>query len=353
MSGMRRIVLLRTNDDKPSTQIRSGSQRPDLHDYEYGDLIMSDQLDLSLVSISDYLKSRNITIYTEGKNVKDGWTNIRCLFCDDRSNHLGISPTGGFNCWRCPAKGTIITLAMKIDGCGFSNALKTLSDFKAYRTIHDYDNPHFEQPQAGMLRDFKSVDSVFSDEMISPDLFPEYVEYIVGRNFDPVVLIKKYGLYCGGSIGKYHHRIVVPFYQHGKKVTFTARDITGTNNIPYLHQPVDESQTHPKSELYNTDNARDTIIVVEGPTDVWRIGDGCVALCGMKYTQKQVLLLSQYKRVFIMLDAEDEAQRLARKLASNLSSLVNHVEKITLDEGDPGDMNPEDIKHLRSLVFGK
>jgi len=240
---------------------------------------------------------------------------------------------------------------MKIDGCGFSDALKTLSNFKAYRTIRDYDDPRSTPVQAGVSREFKSVDSVFSNEMISPNLFPDYLAYLENRRFDSLSLHTKYGLHCGGSIGKYNNRIVIPFYKHGKKITFTTRDITGNNKIPYLHQPVGESATHPKNELYNTDNAGETVIVVEGPTDVWRIGDGCVALCGMKYTQKQVLLLSQYKQVFIMFDAEEEAHRFSRKLAANLSCLVNHVEKITLDEGDPGRMNPDDVKHLRSMVF--
>jgi hypothetical protein len=43
-----------------------------------------------------------------------------------------------------------------------------------------------------------------------------------------------------------------------------------------------------KETLYNLDNAKDgTAIVVEGPIDVWRIGDGAVATFGVIYTQKQ------------------------------------------------------------------
>ena len=323
-------------------------------------------IDVSLVNIKDYLRSRNIPFWTEGKNVKDGWVNIQCPFCDDRSNHLGISPTGGINCWRCPTTGTIIKLVMKLEGVnlpiaverlrnflGVPDAVERLQNFKTYQNIDKNFEGVLPMNKAPRTQNFKSVNDIFSAEKISHELYPAYADYLTSRKFDPYYLQTKYKLHSGGSIGKYKNRIIIPFFLHGKMITFTSRDITNRSSVPYLHLPEIEVGTSPKLEIYNIDSCKDTIIVVEGPIDVWRIGDGCGATSGIKFTHKQVLILSQFKRVFILYDAEEEAQTQALRLANNLSMKVPHVENISLSEGDPGELNEEDVKHLRKEIFGK
>jgi len=310
-------------------------------------------IDLSLINIEDYLKSKGIRTWDEGKNVKDGWINIQCPFCDDKSNHLGISPTGGINCWRCPAKGTIVKLVMSIERKGVKQALEALQKFKAYSSMPKNFESFLDTRLAGTTAHTQNIDSIFLTEQIKSTIFPAHATYLRKRNFDPDKIYSKYKLYTGGSLGKYKNRIIIPFYSRGNKITFTSRDITDKSGIPYLHQPVGEGPTNPKEEIYNIDSCGDTIIVVEGPIDVFRIGNGCGATCGIKFTHRQVLLLSQFKRVFIMYDAEPEAQEQATRLASNLSSMVPHVEIITLGKGDPGEMTSEEVTRLRSEIFGR
>jgi len=104
-----------------------------------------------------------------------------------------------------------------------------------------------------------------------------------------------------------------------------------------------------KSLLYNIDNVRKSIVVVEGITDVWRIGMGSVAIMGMEFSKEQLALIAkvEVKNVFVMFDSGEVEQKKANRLAMNLSGVVDHVEVIELPEGDPGDLSESDVNHLR------
>lgn len=78
--------------------------------------------------------------------------------------------------------------------------------------------------------------------------------------------------------------------------------------------------------------------------DVWRIGDGAVALHGIQCTTEQIRLLSKFRKVNILLDygVSVQAQRIADALA-----VFTDVEVLELDHGDPAEMSDDDIKYLR------
>jgi hypothetical protein len=97
----------------------------------------------------------------------------------------------------------------------------------------------------------------------------------------------------------------------------------------------------------------DTALVLEGVTDVWRMGDGAVATMGDKWTSKQLHLLKNLKRCFILFDAEEEAQENADKLGHNLSITVPDVHVLGLEYGDPADISPDDAKSIRKEIFGR
>ncbi len=108
----------------------------------------------------------------------------------------------------------------------------------------------------------------------------------------------------------------------------------------------------PKSVLYNLDNATGRrVCLVEGPADVWRMGDGFVCSFGTDVTQAQVRLLSRYKEVFIMFDPEPEARIKARKVAEELSILGGGTDVWLVDmeeyRCDPGDLTEEQAQKLR------
>jgi DNA primase len=99
-----------------------------------------------------------------------------------------------------------------------------------------------------------------------------------------------------------------------------------------------------------------SVVVVEGVTDVCRLGPGAVCTFGIKYKKEQVNLLSTFKNVFVMFDSnEQEAQNKAEDLAHDLNSCVDHVELITLEEAaDPGDLDQKTAdKIMKELIGGR
>jgi DNA primase len=178
-------------------------------------------------------------------------------------------------------------------------------------------------------------------------------KFLIRRKFDPDFIFQEYRLLSNGPVGDYALRLIIPFYQRRRLVTFTTRDITDKAKIPYVHCPKKLSIYHPKDTLYNLDKAEDEVIVVEGVTDVWRIGNGAVATCGDKWTAKQAKLLSKFKRVFVLFDTEEEAQQNALSLANDVSAFVNEVEVLEFGSTDPADLSEADVKHLRNSIFGK
>ena len=99
--------------------------------------------------------------------------------------------------------------------------------------------------------------------------------------------------------------------------------------------------------LYNIDNAvfSSTVYLVEGVSDVWRIGDSAVARFGKTLSRAQIVTLKEKlfgKRLVIVPDmddpqAYDEALRQQTILSS--SGVFSEVLLSTLDPGkDPGDL---------------
>jgi len=300
-------------------------------------------MNLEYFDIEKYLEARNIEFWTEGKNVKRGWINIQCLWCSDESNHLGINlDSKGLNCWICPIKGTVLKLIMKIDKCSLKAAESIVNEFSDIQTSIDRSlssTEHLTQRETQI-----KLPSIAKNRLLSL-----HRTYLKKRGFNPEYIFNKYNLLCNGPIGQYRLRLIVPFYLKKKLVTFSSMDVSRKARIKYIHSK--SGLLSPKETLYNIDNCSDVVIVVEGLTDVWKIGDGSCAVMGIQWTVEQLRLLSSFKRVFVLFDSEYKAQESSKRLCSDLSCLVDHVERLELDKDDPGEMSESDIKHLRKEVF--
>jgi len=307
-------------------------------------------IDFTFFDFRKYLDHKRIKYDVSGKNISDrgGWIGTKCLWCQDHSNHLGINlDTKGFNCWICPAKGkTPFSFIMKLENCTFSHAEKIVQNFSSVRVL-------IKQRTLLTSEDRQSVDVVLNAERAEKQLLFLHRKYLESRNFDPDYIFDKYKLMCCGVGSRWCHRLIIPFYQKNQIVTFTARDVTDKARVPYDHLPNLDSIVPVKETLYNLESLKDTAIVVEGPTDVWRIGDGACAVMGYKYTANQVLALSNMRRVFVLFDTEEKAQKLAEEFAFELSTMVPFVEILELESGDPGDLSEDDARSLRREIFGK
>lgn len=281
-----------------------------------------------------YLDEKGVDYATEGKNIGPNWIGTPCLWCSDGSYHLGINLDGkGFSCFRCGERGNAVKLVMQIEQC---------SSRHAFQIIKKFEDPSVIQSQP--LRE-THADSVKLPIGVSKRFTDRHLLYIEKRNFDPEFLIRKYDLYAGDCVGDFKHRIVAPVYLDRRLITLVGRDITDLSDKRYKALAVSKSISTVKGSLYNIDSVKDSVIIVEGVFDCWRIGDGCVATFGTKVTHEQILMLRGLKRAFILFDAD--AIKQAQKIASLVSSVVQSVEIITLSEGDPAELKPSDVRYLR------
>jgi DNA primase len=109
------------------------------------------------------------------------------------------------------------------------------------------------------------------------------------------------------------NRIVYPIFQDGALAGWQARAI-----YPNIEPKYFTSTGMQKSKLlYNLDRARSQpfLILVEGVTDVWRIGDHAVALLGHDLSPTQKNLLCQAcgtsRPVLVLLDPEERERSSA------------------------------------------
>ena len=117
----------------------------------------------------------------------------------------------------------------------------------------------------------------------------------------------------------------------------------------------DDEVIHHKHILYGIDYISDGKgIIVEGITDVWRLGYGAVATFGTSYTQEQVLLIREkFNAVYILYDADSEgrAVELGWKIDKFGSDAVV-VETIELQKGDIGEMPQDEAENLKRELLG-
>lgn len=298
-------------------------------------------------NLLEYLEDRGLEKWTEGKNVSRGWTNVQCPFpgCDDRSNHCGVSPQNvKVRCWKCGDHGDVINLIKEIDQSSFKEAVRVLSQFVGS------DVPMKNPPKARKRQ--PTVGNVALPPLASRDFEKMHIRYLRNRRYQPKKLIKKYGLYACPEIGDYKYRIIIPFYLDRKMVTFTSLDVTGQANVKYLHLSIENSIIDPKRMVYNIDSVNGTALIVEGVTDVWRIGDGTVATMGTEYVEEQIELLLKkgVTKAFVLFDSD--ATGKGEKLANQLSGSIDHVELLELESGDPDELSKQEVLDLRQMVFG-
>lgn len=297
-------------------------------------------MNLSTFDICQYLENRNISYSDKGKNIASGWIGTTCVFCDDQSTHLGINlQSNAYNCLKCGEKGNILHLIQEIDQVPIPKAIQIFYQFQG-TTLSYLDEPIHHQPPSqiqlpkGASKNFAGV----------------FTNYLLGRKFNPSQIIRDYDLYCCHTIGDFKFRLIIPVYFNDQCVTFTSRDVTNKAIIPYCHCPIEKSIIPIKETLYNIDSVKDKAVVVEGVTDVWRLGEGCVATFGTKYTKEQLVLLSSVKKIYILYDSDAKEQ--SEKLGNDLSCFINEVEILYLDEGDPANMDQfEALKLMKYLGF--
>lgn len=294
--------------------------------------------------VRKYLDDKHIQYFESGKNVSAGWIGMACLWCPDPSHHLGIHlDDKRVTCWRCGPHGDAIGLVMKIERVD-ANRAKTIA-------LRYYDPL---APPMSIIRQ-PTTGTIELPTSASPTFMDTHMQWLVHRGFTPPEhYIQKYGLLCSYIDPDWGYRIIIPIYIDHRLVAWVGRDVTGKSDIPYKNSRIEESIIDPKHCLYNIDTVKKVILIVEGVTDVWRIGDGAVCTFGTVWTKKQLMLIRDVHTAHILFDAEEEAQESAQRLASLLTNIVNRV-KIWSTEGknDPAELTDEEARKFRREIFGR
>lgn len=179
------------------------------------------------------------------------------------------------------------------------------------------------------------------------------VQYLMGKRRISRATLDYYGVgYCIEAESTYrmaYNRIIIPIWFRNEYVGWQAR---------YIDEPphgVPKYYTCPgmaKSQLlYNFDKACTLpfVVIVEGVTDAWAIGDHAVALLGKTLTLHQRALLQAYwkgKPVILLLDP-DARLEMEGMIDLMLSTGNNPVVQILLPEGyDAGDYDHATIMNI-------
>ena len=308
---------------------------------------MTENLDIKALLI-EY----DISFKERGKNVSRGWVNLEvCPFCGDSAFHCGINLTNlGFHCWVCDEKGSVFKLLRGMEIFKGQNIGVIIAPYR--ETWMDTPFDALSPVKAKFARE-NGVFLTLPKGLIC-DLPLPHRNYLLSRGFDPDFLSKKYKLQAVYNTGtqKYRFRIIVPIFIEGKMVSFVAAAILRSEGVvKYLNCSPEESIIPVNHCLYNYDSISDIVVIVEGVTDVWRMGDGFVASFRKGMTSEQIVLLTQkkLKKVFIMYDAD--ATKNAISLADKLQGIIPSVEVLELDKGDPADLTMEEAQEIRSIVF--
>lgn len=260
----------------------------------------------------------------------EGWINIDCPFCSPNSQHyrLGYNLAGGYmSCWQCGSKrvGDVLCELTGKDWKEVKPLLSGITKELVYKPKH-----------TGKLLMPKGVG----------DLLPIHKKYLKNRSFDPDYLSSFWGVQGIGLTPSLSWRLFIPIHHHGQIVSWTTRAIVDTVTR-YINATEQQESMSAKGLLYGEDHVRHAVIVVEGPTDVWRIGPGAVATMGLGFSQAQITKLIKYPVRVIVFDNEPQAQRQAHKLCTLLSPFDGKTIKQELHAKDPGSASVEEIKELR------
>lgn len=304
------------------------------------------------MDIARLLDDNNVPYTTEHKNIREGWIGLEdCPFCDSRGKyHLGYNlDENYFSCWQCGGHSTPHAI---------SRLLHISYDY-AEKLIEDYGGtPRFVEPRIRVgTNSFKYPSGPL-------EIQKQHIQYLEGRGFDWEYINGIWGIKGTGPVSKlddgegkvlnYSNRILAPIRWRSQYVSFQTRDITDKHMAKYMACPPARERISHKHILYgDLFHAGGRGIIVEGITDVWRLGPDAFATFGVKFTREQILAIaSLFKETAVVYDPEKQAQRQADQLVKELLMRGIPSWKVEIPT-DPGAMNQDDANHLVKTIMRK
>ena len=299
---------------------------------------------------NQFLRDYNIDHSTRSSHSTRGWVNIECPLCRGNPGYHGGFVVDdprfdeGYRCWRCGWHWIpkVIAALLKID---------TIDAIKLAKKYGLSDKRERSRENRTKRRR-KSPDSAIGFDAFLP-LDRLCVRYLEQRGFDARKLESEWGLRSAPITSPYCYRVIAPIYLDGVLISYQGRDITGKSKMKYK-ACLREHEAYPhQHSLYGIDKAKGkTGLILEGITDVWRIGPPAVGTFGIDWTIPQAgLFASKFDSYFILYDNDPQAVEQAYALARRLNHYGLTGEIITLDDyQDPGEMTKKDVLELRRIL---
>ena len=220
--------------------------------------------------------------------------------------------------------------------------------------------------QEGQVVDLEKIRSTWPGEVVRIDKLPSnhlVHTYLSGRGFDPDLVGRFYNVHWCTKAARFicQDRMIIPIYHRKRMVGWQARAAYDCDwKKSYIPKYYTAPGTPRRQILYNYGNAVNyrTVIVVEGVTDVWRVGPQAVCTLGATMTiQQRSLLVRGFKQHNgVLLYDPDVFENANEKTREKLEQLIQDLGtklnsgfcRVNLPEGtDPGSL---DRSFLRSYV---
>lgn len=289
---------------------------------------------MTKISLEQLLIERNIPHQKAGQHhhAREGWIQLDCPLCSpgEKRFRLGYNKKGAyFSCWSCGPKNTQRTIEriLNCDGWQAKAIVKSLG--KEY-TKKETTNGKFSIPFG--VEDFQEVHRV----------------YLRNRRFDPDKLQTLWDIGAtSNNAGRHNWRIIIPIMLNGVYVSWTSRGIVD-EGTRYITANKEEESVFHKNVLYGEDYCRtDTIVVHEGPFDVWRTGPGATCTFGTSFSLAQVKRIAKYPKRCVCFDSTPEGQIAAKKLIDRLAVFPGETYNVVLDTKDMGEASDKVRNKLR------
>jgi hypothetical protein len=290
------------------------------------------------MSLLNYLQRYDIPVApSHHHHSRTGWIQLDCPFCgrDSHKFHLGFRESRGyFSCWKCGKLSLKQTLLLLFE-VSWAEAGQIALEVRESL-------PEFEEKVVQLPGKFQAPFGVGPMGL-------RHRKYLQRRQFDPDEIEGTWKVQ-GLEAGPISWSLYIPIIFEGRAVSWTTRKIRDDVEQRYCSARPDQERIDHKRILYGWDYVQHSVLVLEGPTDVWRIGRGAVGTFGTAFKVNQVYLLSQIPRRTICFDNSDAAQQRAEELAELLSPFPGRTRIVQMDADDPGSASPREVRQLRRLA---
>jgi len=172
--------------------------------------------------------------------------------------------------------------------------------------------------------------------------------------FDPEELERLWQLQSiTGKGNPLAERLFIPCFCEGVLCSWTTRAMFDTHHGNRYRAACPQQETIARqNRLYGQDYVRNSVIVCEGPRDVWAIGPGAVATLSLGCSDWQLAWLSRIPIRVICFDAEPIATKRAIEVVDALSMFPGITSLLELETGnDPAEADEEELEEIRQTFF--